>query len=64
MIMRQVPDEEAHDAADDQAGEQLEGAQAVEDEARVVRGRRFGAAVEGVVHLVLLSRSAAWEVYW
>lgn len=34
--MRQVPDEVGHDAADDDAGEELDAADAVEGEAGVV----------------------------
>ena len=50
VVMGQVPDEEAHDASHDHAGDQLESSQAMEDEAWVMRGCHFGAAIEGVVH--------------
>lgn len=50
MIVRQVPDEIGHDAADDDAGEELDAADGVEGEARVVRRGRFGTAVERVEH--------------
>jgi len=52
VVMGQVPDEEAHDASHDHAGDQLERPQAMEDEAWVMRGCHFGAAIEGVVHRV------------
>ena len=50
MIMRQMPDEEQHDASHNQARYQLPEAESMEDDARVMRGRRFGTAVEGVEH--------------
>ena len=51
MIVSQVPDEEAHDPAHNQAGQQLQRPNAMEGYARVGRGSRFGAAIEGVEHL-------------
>lgn len=48
MIVRQVPDEEAHYCAYDQAGNELEGAYRVEWYARIGRRRHFGLAVERV----------------
>lgn len=50
MVVRQVPDEIAHNAADDDAGEELDAADGVEGKARVVRRGRFGRAVEWVEH--------------
>jgi len=50
MIMRQMPDKEQHNSSHDQARDQLAEAKGVEDDARVVRWRRFGTAVERVEH--------------
>lgn len=50
MVVGQVPDEESHDRAHDQAGHELRGTDAMEEEARVGRGRRLGFAIEGVDH--------------
>ena len=56
MIVRQVPDEIGHDAADDDAREELDAADSVEGEAGVVRRGRLGTAVEGVEHGVCMFR--------
>ena len=45
-----MPDEIAHDASYDDAGEELDRADGVEGEAGVVRRCRFGTAVERVEH--------------
>ncbi len=50
VVVGQVPDEEAHNASHDHAGDQLERPEAMEYETWVVRGCHFGAAIEGVVH--------------
>ena len=48
MIMRQMPDEITHDASDHQTGNELRGANAMEDHARVARGCSLCTAIEGV----------------
>ena len=50
MIVRQVPHEEAHNAAHDETREKLEKPQEVERHARIMRRRGFRAAVEGLEH--------------
>lgn len=60
VVVRQMPNEEAHDRAHDQAGHELEEADAMEGDARVVRGRRFGLAVEWVQHLCDVVEGRKW----
>jgi hypothetical protein len=50
MVVCEVPDEEAHDCAHDERRYQLERPNAMEDEARIMGWRGFGAAIEGVEH--------------
>lgn len=50
VIVRQMPHEEAHNAAHDQTRQQLEEAQQVERHARIIRRRGLRAAMEGLEH--------------
>jgi hypothetical protein len=61
VVVRQVVDEVAHYRSDDEGGDELEEAQGVEEDARVVRRCRLRAAVEGFgEHGGLLATSISW----
>jgi hypothetical protein len=49
--MRQMPNEIAHDPADDQAGYQLKASYTMEEDARVLAWSRFRLPVEAFEHL-------------